>query len=492
MRFDRKRLLLWLMVAFTATPVALHAQGSAYPPGPGSGGGGTTFTGGTITAPLLGPTGCGATPAYSFEADTNAGMCLSGADSVRISTDHTGVPFSWLNLVTGEAKIGSFGAGSETAVRASGSLDTVFMETSGTTRFTLSTTALTSTLPIRGPLASESAPTYSFSGFTDSGMYTNLGLVNFSVGGVTKASIRTGDITSAVPFLAPSGTESAPGVAFSAATGQGFYNVGSGFTGLTSAGVQKWAWGGTEEIALSGSARNWSSSTTNLSAARDTGLARNSAGIVGVTNGGAGSGQLDVGNAGFFRVVGASGNNAGISQPSGGDNASIYIAPGGLAANSGFYRRGASVGIELYAGTPFIALNDAFHLRAAAGVTQFSASSAGTTLGYVIGGQVVEANATTKAAAITESGELYTNTGDADGSIINLPNDPTIGTQFRVALTVAQTVTINAAAGESIQDAGTNAASRAASAIGDSIHLIAVTGGSGAVWMVVSKTGTWS
>jgi len=351
----------------------------------------------------------------------------------------------------------------------------------------------TMTAPILGPDGTAGAPPFSFSTTPTAGMYlSGANTLGWSTSSTLRLSLSTTAITSTLPFLAPSGTESAPGVAFSAATGQGFYNVGSGFTGLTSAGVQKWAWGGTEEIALSGSARNWSSSTTNLSAARDTGLARNSAGIVGVTNGGAGSGQLDVGNAGFFRVVGASGNNAGISQPSGGDNASIYIAPGGLAANSGFYRRGASVGIELYAGTPFIALNDAFHLRAAAGVTQFSASSAGTTLGYVIGGQVVEANATTKAAAITESGELYTNTGDADGSIINLPNDPTIGTQFRVALTVAQTVTINAAAGESIQDAGTNAASRAASAIGDSIHLIAVTGGSGAVWMVVSKTGTWS
>jgi hypothetical protein len=128
--------------------------------------------------------------------------------------------------------------------------------------------------------------------------------------------------------------------------------------------------------------------------------------------------------------------------------------------------------------------------RSAAAVTRATDGSAG--LGYSIFGQAVEANAATKAPTIVESGELYTNTGDADGSIINLPDDPTIGTQFRVALTVAQTVTINAATGESIQDAGTNAASRAASAIGDTIHLIAVTGGSGAVWMVVSKTGTWT
>jgi hypothetical protein len=99
---------------------------------------------------------------------------------------------------------------------------------------------------------------------------------------------------------------------------------------------------------------------------------------------------------------------------------------------------------------------------------------------------------TTLAVTAAHSDQFFTNTGDADGSVFNLPNDPQAGLEYTFALTVAQTVTINAAAGESIQDAGTNAASRTASAIGDTIRLVAVTGGSGAVWMVISKTGTWT
>ena len=43
------------------------------------------FLGGTITAPILAPTTC-ATPAFSFTADTNAGLCLSAANVVYVQT----------------------------------------------------------------------------------------------------------------------------------------------------------------------------------------------------------------------------------------------------------------------------------------------------------------------------------------------------------------------------------------------------------------------
>jgi hypothetical protein len=306
-----------------------------------------------------------------------------------------------------------------------------------------------------------------------------------------------------LPFIAPNGTAAAPSLTFTGGTNVGLYFNGLGQTGVASSGVPVLSLG-TAIKARSDATFNWISTTGDVaSVAADTGLARSAAGVVKVTNGSTGDGSLRTADGlqatpayGFSGAAGLglwrSAANVVLSTTN--DNSGVFFAPGGVAVNSGFYFRSPSVGLELNIGTPYIALNDALLIRDATGVTRFGAGGAPTApgLGYSIGGQVVEANAATKAPTIVESGELYTNTGDGDGSIINLPNDPTIGTQFRVALTVAQTVTINAATGESIQDGATNAASRAASAIGDTIHLIAVTGGSGAVWMVVSKTGTWS
>lgn len=128
--------------------------------------------------------------------------------------------------------------------------------------------------------------------------------------------------------------------------------------------------------------------------------------------------------------------------------------------------------------------------RSGAAVARVTDGSSG--LGYIIAGVPIEANTGTKAPIVIESGELYTNTGDGDGSIVNLPNDPTIGTTYSFALTAAQTVTINAASGETIIDTGSSGTSTAAGAIGDTLQLVAVTGGPGAVWMVTKKTGSWT
>lgn len=123
----------------------------------------------------------------------------------------------------------------------------------------------------------------------------------------------------------------------------------------------------------------------------------------------------------------------------------------------------------------------------------FRATNGSTGLGYVLFGVPVEVNTATKSAAITESGECYTNTGDADGSTINLPNDPTVGTSICALLVVSQTVTIVPAAGETISDSGTAySTSCVADALGESITLVAATGGSGATWVPRSKVGTWT
>lgn len=126
----------------------------------------------------------------------------------------------------------------------------------------------------------------------------------------------------------------------------------------------------------------------------------------------------------------------------------------------------------------------------AATVRASDASAAG--LGYLLAGQVVVANTTTVAPTLAASGTLYTNTGDTDGSSITLPNDPTIGTTFQAFANADQPITINVSAGETIRDGVSSGTSIASSTQGAWIRLVAVTGGSGAVWGVCGKLGTWT
>lgn len=88
---------------------------------------------------------------------------------------------------------------------------------------------------------------------------------------------------------------------------------------------------------------------------------------------------------------------------------------------------------------------------------------------------------------------LYTNAGDTDGSQLNLPNDPTAGTCFDVALTVAQAVNIVPASGETLYMGADQCANvttgMSASAIGATTRVCATVGGSGGKWMAFGASG---
>lgn len=105
---------------------------------------------------------------------------------------------------------------------------------------------------------------------------------------------------------------------------------------------------------------------------------------------------------------------------------------------------------------------------------------------------VVEANTGSKSPTARENNEVYTNTGDTDGSSITLLNDPNIGSVIHVAVTVAQTITISPSAGESLYlGSSVCNTSITSNVIGSTITIFAATAGSGALWMSKGPTGTW-
>lgn len=131
--------------------------------------------------------------------------------------------------------------------------------------------------------------------------------------------------------------------------------------------------------------------------------------------------------------------------------------------------------------------------RAAAGVVRIGSTSA---IYALHAGLSVETVATTKTPGVVESAELYTNGADVDGQAITLTNDPTVGTCFEFALTSTDTsnsFAIAPSAGETLQDGASSCAtSFSATAKGATARICAVSGGSGALWLVMSKNGTWT
>ena len=97
---------------------------------------------------------------------------------------------------------------------------------SATTAFTISETAVLPALQVQSSyLGTEIAPTYSFNGDNNTGMWRSASdVIDFSAGGVRKLQIDTAKITASVPVIAPQSVSSA---AFNA--GQ-IYSTTAGFT----------------------------------------------------------------------------------------------------------------------------------------------------------------------------------------------------------------------------------------------------------------------
>lgn len=104
----------------------------------------------------------------------------------------------------------------------------------------------------------------------------------------------------------------------------------------------------------------------------------------------------------------------------------------------------------------------------------------------------VEAVTTTKTPSVSlECEELYTNTGDADGASITLPNDPTVGCCYMFAVTAAQTLTVAPSAGETLYEDGVACGTSYSSAtVGSNANICSATGGSGAIWVASASSFT--
>jgi len=210
-------------------------------------------------------------------------------------------------------------------------------------------------------------------------------------------------------------------------------------------------------------------------------------------------GQGGSGGAGVTGV-GAQGLGNGGAKAIGGN---FIVNPVAATANIGLMTTLSLTETATTTSAAFIADNAAvaapIFIARDNGTAVFTIADGGATsmTGTLIGDlRSVETVATTKSPAVTETTEIYTNGADVDGQAITLTNDPTVGTCFEFALTSTDTsnsFSIAPSAGETLQDAGVSCATAfTATAKGATARICAVSGGSGALWLVMSKNGTWT
>jgi len=95
----------------------------------------------------------------------------------------------------------------------------------------------------------------------------------------------------------------------------------------------------------------------------------------------------------------------------------------------------------------------------------------------------VSANTGTASTTAAQAGYVFTNTGDGDGSQLDLLDDPTVGVAYSVVVTVAQTLTVDPAAGETLYLNAAACATVSSSTVGAALSVVAVVGGSGGMWV---------
>jgi hypothetical protein len=190
------------------------------------------------------PVGTALLPSIAFTGDLNTGIWSISADNISFSTGggerlrlastqfYSIVP---VRTDAGAAGSPSYSANSDTNTGTFfPGADRWAVSTGGTQRFEVSTTAIISTLQFQGPVGSNAAPTYSFTGDANSGVYSNgADQVSVAAGGVEQMRVT------ATQVLVVDGSATAPAIAFISDVDGGMYRPAANEVALAVEGVQR-------------------------------------------------------------------------------------------------------------------------------------------------------------------------------------------------------------------------------------------------------------
>jgi hypothetical protein len=187
--------------------------------------------------------------ALKFVNDPNTGIISPGADQIalvtggasRLSVDSSGSVTIPGNLLVAGSVTGSItfdnGSAALPALRFTNDPDTgiylagtneLAISTGGTQRLTTTTTAVTSTLPVIHPLGAAATPSLTFTGDTNTGIYSpGADQVAISTNGTQRLTTDTAAVTSTLPVVHPLGAAATPSLTFAGDLNTGIYSPGA-------------------------------------------------------------------------------------------------------------------------------------------------------------------------------------------------------------------------------------------------------------------------
>lgn len=191
--------------------------------------------------------GTAAAPSLSFTSDTDTGLYRVGANDLGITVGGTLRVDISSTLVTSTLPIvypvGSAAAPSLyfTGDTNSGlywiGADTLGFTTNGVLAMSISAAAVINALPLSGAVGAAATPGYTFTGDLNTGLYwIGADNVGVSTGGTLRFDVSTTAVTSTLPVLHPSGSAAAPSIRVTTEA-SGLYLVGAGSLGVAIAGA---------------------------------------------------------------------------------------------------------------------------------------------------------------------------------------------------------------------------------------------------------------
>jgi hypothetical protein len=203
---------------------------------------------GNITAslPIIGVVGSASIPTYTFSGSTNTGIYSSTANEIsfsssssqRVKINTSGMYVTnVLGISNGSVASPSlsFTSFPTTGVYASAANEMSFAA-SGVKIMSVHSSGLYNFGSMYGT-GTVSSPAYTFISNSNSGMYSvSTGVVGVSASGSLRLSISATDVTSTVPFYGSAGLASAPSISFSGDTNTGMYSYSADVIGFAANG----------------------------------------------------------------------------------------------------------------------------------------------------------------------------------------------------------------------------------------------------------------
>lgn len=185
-------------------------------------------------------------PSISFNRDTstgfyslNSGIGFSVQGTQRLALTSANLTTSNVELYVNNGNVRAVGfgfVGDETTgfIRAASS--NIAIVTGGNLKLAIDNSTILPQIPIRAQDGTASAPSYSFTSGTGTGIYRSTGLLGFSISGASQLTLTNTSATFGVAIRPDDGSQTNPSYAFSNELSTGLYRISAGNLGITCSG----------------------------------------------------------------------------------------------------------------------------------------------------------------------------------------------------------------------------------------------------------------